>query len=253
MIYEGFEEASQGMTAMRAMQDIVSNNIANANTIGFQEDGLVVSDFDTAYAQAMEEGVPAGFSPVGGGVSGDIQLLLRTATKFEQGRLKSTSQPFDLALDGKGFFTIDARDGVRFTRNGSFKINGEGYLVTKDGGHILGERGPIRIEGNDFRVKPDGTVLVDKKEIDKLRIMWVDPKELSKVGATDYMTSNSRSWHAVDHPKVMQGHLEMSNVNPIRDMVRMIAIMRAFEASQKLMQLEDSMAQRASQVGQFGK
>lgn len=254
MIYEGMEQAAQGMIAMRAMQDLISNNLANANTAGFQEDALVVSDFSRAYAEAMGwEAIPAGFTPAGGGISGDTQLLFKTVTKFEQGRLKNTNQPFDLAIEGKGLFTIEARDGARYTRNGNFSVNGEGFLVTKEGGRVLGEHGPIQIQGENFRVKPDGTVLADKKEIDKLRIMWIDPSELSKVGSNDFKTLNPMSWHATDQPKILQGHLEMSNVNAIKEMVRMLTVGRAFEASQKLMQIEDQMAQRANQVGQFGK
>lgn len=255
MLTRGMEEVTQGMIAMRAMQDVVSNNLANANTPGFQEDTLLVSDFNHAYAAALEEGEgnTVGYSPAGGGVSGETRLLFKTVTKFSPGKLKSTGEPFDLAIDGKGFFTIQARDGIHFTRNGNFTINGEGYLVNREGGLVLGERGPIKLSGDSFKVKTDGTILVDKKTVDQIRISWIDPKELSKVGSTDFKAVNPLSWHATDRPKIMQGFIEMSNVNAVKEMVQMIAIMRAFEAQQKLLQTQDQMRAKANQIAQTSK
>ncbi len=254
MIYKGMEEATQGMIAMRAMQDVVTNNLANADTTGYQEDALVVSDFDEAYTAALDgQGVPAGYTPVGGGVTGDVRLLFKSVTKFSQGRLKQSSQPFDLALEGKGFFTVQARDGVHYTRNGSFSVDPKGYLITRDGGYVLGQQGRIQVKGNDFKVKPDGTILVDNKAVDQLKLTWVDGKDLAKIGTSDFKAINPMSWHATDRPKVMQGYLEMSNANPIKEMVKMLTIMRAFEAGQKLLQTEDQMAQKADQIGQPAK
>lgn len=250
MFYKGTEEATQGMIAMRAMQDVISNNLANANTPGFQQDDLQVADFDNMYEAAMNgQATTAGYTPAGGGLTGDVHFMMRSVTKFQQGRLKSTQQPFDLALNGKGFFTIQTREGTHYTRDGAFNVNGEGYLVSADGGFVMGEHGPIKINGNDFKVKEDGSITSGGKLVDKLQITWVDDKDLSKVGTTDFTATNPMAWPSVDRPKVMQGYLEMSNVNTVKSMVDMITVMRAFEAGQKVVQTEDQMAQQANQVG----
>jgi flagellar basal-body rod protein FlgF len=251
MFYKGMEEAMQGMIAMRAMQDTISNDLANANTPGFQEDELMVADFGNMYSAALNgQAVAAGYMPAGGGLDGNIHLLMKSVTKFQQGRLKATHQPFDLALQGKGFFTIQGRDGVRFTRDGSFTLNGEGYLVTADGGLVLGEHGPIKIKGNTFKVKEDGSIFVNGKKVDTLRITWVDEKDLSKVGESDFKAANPLEWPVATRTKVMQGYLEMSNVNPVKEMVEMLQVMRAYEASTNLLQTEDNMAKQANQLGQ---
>lgn len=253
MLYSGMEDAAQGMIAMRAMQDIVSNNLANANTVGYEEDSLVISDFGSTYAAEIGEGVPAGYTPAGGGLTGDTQLLFKSVTKFSQGRLKQTEQPFDLAIDGKGLFATQGKDGIRYTRNGNFSVNSEGYLVTKQGNFVLGDKGPIKVNGSDFKVRADGTVLSDKKMVDKLRIIWVDEKALAKAGGTDFKASNPMSWHDTDRPKIMQGYLETSNVNPVQQMVQMLTIMRAYEASQKMLQTEDQMAAKANSTAALGR
>lgn len=253
MLYHGMEDAAQGMIAMQALQAVVSNNLANANTAGFMQDNLSIADFGNTYAAAIGEGIPAGYTPAGGGLTGNTQLLFKTATEFSQGKLKETGETFDLAIEGKGFFAVQANDGVRFTRDGSFTVNGQGYLVTKEGNFVLGDKGPIKITGGDFKVKPDGTILSDKKVVDKLRMIWVDPKDLNKVGQTDYKTTNPLSWHDTERPRIMQGYLETSNVNPVQQMIQLIVIMRAFDASQKMIQAEDSMAQKANNTYQLGK
>jgi flagellar basal-body rod protein FlgF len=251
MIYKGMEEAMQGMIAMRAMQDVIANNLANANTPGYQQDTLMVSDFGSLYeAMANGQGMPVGYAPAGGGLTGDVHFLMKNVTQFHQGQLKQTEQPFDLAIYGKGFFTLLTREGIHYTRNGQFHLDGEGYLVSAEGGKVLGEKGPIQIKGSRFEVKPDGTVWVDSKKVDRLKITWVDEKQLTKVGSTDFTTTNPMAWPEVDRPKIMQGYLEMSNVNAVKEMVNLLTVMRAFEASQKMLQTEDQMARQANQIGQ---
>ncbi|MCL4513468.1 MAG: flagellar hook-basal body protein [Candidatus Eremiobacteraeota bacterium] len=251
--YKGFEEATQGMIAMKAMQNILSNNLANANTPGFNQDDLQISSFSDAYATAMAhggEGVQAGFVPVGGQLSGRVHLLMKSVTQFSQGQLKHTRQPFDLALDGKGFFTIETPNGTQYTRDGSFTINGQGFLATQDGGLVMGQHGPIQIKGGSFKVNQDGTVLVSGKPVDKLKITWVDEKDLQQVGTNGFKTINPMAWPSEKKPKVMQGYLEMSNVNAIKDMVSMLSVLRTYEADSKMLHGEDNMAKQVIQTSQ---
>lgn len=246
--FKGMEHAVQGMIAMRAKQEVIANNLANANTVGFQKDGLVVGSFaellqgEMGYSREWMH--QAGFVPAGGTKNGDPGVFYKTYTHFAQGTLKDTGHPFDLAIEGDGFFSIQTPYGIRYTRNGSFGLNGAGFLVTKDGSLVMGNKGAIKIKGSDFNIKESGAVFVDGSEIDKLRMVrFPDLRFLKKTGDNYYMAD--ASGEPVPNSKVRQGFLEGANINAVREMVEMLAAMRSFEANQKLLQAEDQMLQKS--------
>ena len=247
--YKGMERAAQGMIAMRAKQEVIANNLANANTVGFQKDGMVVGSFAQMLHGEMgysKEGMTqAGFVPTGAAKHGDSEIFYKTFTQFAQGSLKNTGHPFDLALEGDGFFSVQTRYGMRFTRNGSFNLDGEGRLVTKDGSFVMGNKGPIKIKGTEFKVEDNGAIIANGKEIDRLRMVrFEDLRQIKKCG-DNYFSADVASEPA-PHSKVRQGFLETANVNAVREMVDMLAVMRSFEANQKLLQAEDQMLQKAA-------
>lgn len=242
------------MIAMRAKEDVIANNLANLGTAGFQKDTLIVGTFADLVNDEMgyEEGeLPAsGYLPVGGGIQGNSHIFFKTATQFSQGSLKNTGNPFDLGVDGEGFFAIQSKEGVKLTRNGSFNLDADGRLITKDGSLVLGEHGPIKAAGTDLKIKETGEVMVDGKEVGRLKLFKIDPKALVKVGENYFMAKESV--HAVPAKgRILQGFLEMSNVNAVKEMVDMLAVMRAFEANQKLMHSQDQMTQKS--VNEVGK
>jgi flagellar basal-body rod protein FlgG len=187
-------------------------------------------------------------------------------TEFEQGALKSTDNDFDLAMDGKGFFAIKTPSGERYTRSGAFVLGKEGFLETKEGYPVLGQNGPIEVKANNFKVDKDGNVYVNTdyqndpfrlvsreendwkglKKLDTLKIVEF-PKDrfIAKQGASLWRSTEESGDAAVlgagNRPKVVQGFVEASNVNPVLEMVQMIEVNRAYEANQKSIQSEDSM------------
>lgn len=255
MLFKGMEKAMQGMIASRAKQDIIANNLANVGTAGFQKSTLLVSSFadvlqgEMSYSEAPQVG---GYVPAGGIHGSDNHLFFRSITQFSQGSLKNTGYPFDLALDGEGFFAIQTKNGLRFTRNGSFNLDANGNLVTKDGSLVLGEKGPIKVSGKEFIVNEEGIVLVDNKEIDRLKIVNFETKQnLYKEGENYFFPNGPISLAKTNKTRIKQGFLEMANVNAIKEMVDMMTIMRAFEANQKLLHAEDQML--AKTVNEIGK
>ena len=173
---------------------------------------------------------------------------------------------FDLALDGKGFFAVSTPWGERYTRNGSFHLGMEGFLVTKEGYPVLGENGYIRVHANNFRVDQlgqvwinaeygdDPDVLVSREDntwtdtvlLDVLKIVGFElDRFLEKHGSSLYIeTDISGPAFVIDdisRPRVVQGFTEAANVEPVREMVQMIEINRAYEANQKVIQAQDSM------------
>ena len=189
-------------------------------------------------------------------------------TRHEQGSLKQTGNKFDLAIDGKGFFVIDTPAGERYTRNGSFLMDREGFMVTKDGYKVLGEKGPLQVKEFNFQIDQDGNVIVNMDEqdererltnddqnewkrtekLDRLRLVnFENLRYLDKQGDSFYKEtkySGPATDMQADRSKIHQGFLEASNVNAVAEMVRMIEVQRSYEASHKSIQAHDQLLQR---------
>jgi flagellar basal-body rod protein FlgG len=260
---------------MRAQQwrlDTVANNLANVDTDGYQKDLSAFKAFPELLLRRMDDdGVylhPFGSgdaAPIIGKVGMGVELN-ELYTGFDQGALKETQSDFDLALDGKGFFTVATPWGERYTRNGSFQLGREGFLETKEGYPVLGEQGPVRVKANNFQVDKDGRIWINAAYADDPALMisrenntWEETalldtlklvefdldRYLEKQGSSLYRSTDTsgeaRIMEEGNRPRVNQGFVEASNVDPVVEMVRMIEVNRAYEANQKVIQTEDSM------------
>ena len=265
----GIYTGAAGMVAQMHQMDVISNNLANVDKTGYKRDTSIFKSFpEMLIRRANDNGVvklPIGsydVMPMVGKLGTGVELN-EVFTRFNQGALKQTHNSFDLALDGKGFFVIQTPEGLRFTRNGSFLINKEGTLVTKDGYKVMGEKGEIQIKKHNFKVDDAGRVIVNMDEqgdprrmtdqdqnewkkpevLDTLRIVnFENLRYLEKTG-NSFFTETKYSGEATDirtdRPKVYQGFIEASNVNPVTEMVRMIEVQRTYEASQKAITSHD--------------
>ncbi|TVR54973.1 MAG: flagellar basal-body rod protein FlgF [Spirochaetaceae bacterium] len=272
----GMYTAASGMTAQQHRLDALTNNLANVDTTGFKRDQAVYKAFPELLLRRMsDDGVlripyraqmPWGSidkAPVVGRLGTGVELN-EIYTVFEQGSFKESGNPFDLALEGHGFFVVETPTGERLTRNGSFHVDPSGYLVTKDGFPVLGEEGRIRVTMNNFVVDEDGRVFAndvyrdpdrlvsmienqwdETVELDRLRLVEVpNDRYLEKQGSSLWRTT----WDSGDaeiavegfRPRVHQGFLETANVNPVTEMVEMIEVNRAYEANQKVIQTQDA-------------
>jgi flagellar basal-body rod protein FlgF len=269
----GLYTGASGMLAMDHRMDTVSNNLANADLIGYKRDVAVEKAFPQILLRRMsDDGVYK--MPIGSTDVGPIVGKLGTGvehnevfTVFEQGSMKLTGNPFDLALQGLGFFTVDTPEGERYTRNGSFILGKEGYLLTKDGYMVQGEKGPIQIKKNNFKIDEDGNIFVNMKyqddpnrlvsteenmwedyqKIDRLKLVnFDDTRYLQKMGNSFWKSTefsgDAKIIEKGDRPRVIEQYLETANVNPVTEMVKLIEINRAYEANQKSIQTHDSLA-----------
>jgi flagellar basal-body rod protein FlgG len=185
---------------------------------------------------------------------------------FNPGPSEWTEKTLDIAIDdyegednasrARSFYTIqlnnptNADDTLRYTRDGSFVIGVDRILRTLSGDVVLGENGPIQLEGEDFIVTKDGTVIQNEAQVGKLRITsFEDPHTLRKVGG-NYLTTTAASVVRPFDGVLRQGYVEQSNVNVVSEMVDMIACMRAYEANQKMVWVVDSTLDKAvNEVG----
>lgn len=168
-------------------------------------------------------------------------------TDFSNSGLIDTGGKFDLGLKGDGFFKIAVNDEVNYTRNGSFALT-DGYLTDLDGNRVQGQNGDILINGNNIDILQDGKIVVDDINIDTLDIVNINNREhLRKKGDNLFYMAEGETADEVEFlGEVHQGHLETSNMNPISGMVEMINLLRDFEASQKIVRVQDEMLERAA-------
>ncbi len=271
----GLYTGASGMMAQMHRMDALSNNLANVDVTGYKKDTSISKAFPEMLIRRMnDDGLykfPFGSmdtAPVVGTLGTGVEYN-ESFTVFSQGALKQTENPFDMALDGEGFFTVAVDGQERYTRNGSFLLNDEGTLVTKDGHPVLGQNGEINIKKNNFVIDEKGNVyqnaefgdnperLVSMMEnewqdlelIDTLKIADFARERYLKKEGNSFWKSTFESGDAVQtqlgaETKVIQGFLEGSNVNPVTEMVKMIEINRAYEANQKVIQSQDSLTGR---------
>jgi flagellar basal-body rod protein FlgG len=251
--------AATGAAAQQMRMELLANNLANVDTVGFKEDGVVFRAFLPGQAPAGTQAVaPVALPPAGRPLPSNYHTSMGEAqTRFAQGALKPTGNPLDVGLEGEGFFVVQAADGPRYTRKGSFQLDGEGTLVTGDGLPVLGDGGPIRIEPEGARVTIDeeGNVFADDAQVGTLRLANFDaPYPLRKVGDTLFILKDPLTPEkAIDGLSVHQGHVEVSNVEAVRALTEMIEVMRLYEACQKMMRTADESTGRViNDVGRLG-
>lgn len=169
-------------------------------------------------------------------------------TDFTQGHLDTTGNPTDFAIQGKGFFALEVNGEERYTRDGSFTLDSEGFLVNKDGYRVLGEKGYIKIEDKDIKVNEKGEISSGDAIVDKLKLLdFEDYRALRKEGDNLYMLlredwpDNIKDFRGI----VNQGFIEGSNVNSVKEMVDMISMLRSYEANQRLIKAHDELLGRA--------
>ena len=271
----GIYTGASGMSALQFKMDVVANNIANVDKTGFKKDEVLYKNFpELLLHRSNDDGV--GWMPMGSfdttpliGKLGTGLEVNETYVRYDQGGLKNTNVDTDIALNGEGFFMVQTNRGVKLSRNGAFTLNREGYLVTAKGFPLLGENGPIQINRNNFLIKSNGEVWInntignDPSQIygkdlnqweepvllDKIQIRKVDyPRHLAKEGESFYQdtpeSGEPRLPQDAYAPEVLQGFLEISNVNIVREMVDMIQVQRAYEMNERSIRTHDQMLGR---------
>ncbi len=265
---KGLYTAYTGMINEQRRMDILSNNLANANTTGYKKEGATSAAFADELALRIHDSswnyLPQGLGDINMGVK-----IGQTYTNYDQGSFKVTDVKSDLAIDGNGFFAIEFLDkqgnaSVKYTRDGAFTVDENGYIVTSDGDHLLnrnaalsgqtGEAGWVQIDPlQDYAVDREGNIWQNEAIVGDIGLVDLDNYDyFEKYGENLYNVVEGGNIAAADG-QIVQGTLEASNVNVVDEMVNLIAISRAYEANQKMIQTEDTTMEMAvSQVGQVG-
>lgn len=217
------EGVAGAMQASVITQEIVARNLANVNTPGFKRNIAMIES-----SESEDGGTPS---------------VTSSGVDFSQGIMQRTANDLDCAIHGEGFFTISGNDGLRYTRNGSFRLNENRILVTQDGKPVLGEGGEIQVPGEEGQVviSRSGEIRAGDQIIGSLRITAFErPQMLRQAGSSEFIDEGGEPRPAQTF-NVQQGFIEGSNVNPVGELVRMMASYRNHEScARSLRALEDA-------------
>jgi flagellar basal-body rod protein FlgF len=250
--------AAVGALAYEKRLQIISNNLANSNTVGYKQDQGQFKIFNLA---DIPEGPIQTSDELDTTQADMFWNQFNVYTDHSAGSLKNTGNDLDLALVGKGFFCVQTPDGIHYTRKGDFTLNADGVLVTRTGWPVMGESGEISIDGQanpqrhkKFSVDEEGNISVDGNQIDSLRLVdFQPPYNLTKVGEALFKPAESvpAEIQAGD-VRVSQGFLELSNVDAVKMMTEMIEVLRGYESYQKIIRSVDEVNSRAiNEIGRM--
>lgn len=255
---KGLYTAYTGMINEQNRMDILTNNLANANTVGFKKEGSTSQAFKDVLALKIKDTSEAPNTARRLGVMNMGVKIGEGYTDYSTGSFRETGNTYDLALSGNGFFAIEftnkaGETSTKYTRDGSFTLNVDGYLVTEDGDYVLDEDGD-RIELDPLKtsfIDAYGNIYQDDSVEATIGIVdFEDYNYLEKYGENLFQTVEGATEQDAT-AQVHSGYLEMANVQVVSEMVNMITITRAYEANQKLIQTYDSSLDIA--VNQLGR
>ncbi len=247
----GLYTSAVGMMTQMNNMDVVTNNIANADTAGFKKDVSVTQAFSKELARRLDD-------PKYELIKHDNQVgrmslgvfVNSVHTDFSDGSFEHTGESLDLAIEGDGFFSVlvndnDGNSSEKYTRDGSFTLGKNGTLLTTGGNVVVGENGIITLPNGEISINQAGEIYVNNEYIDRFKIIDVENKDsLRKYGDNLYDTIDESNVTEFSG-RIMQGYKERSNVNSVEEMVKMITLSRVYEANQKMLQISDSTLQRA--------
>jgi flagellar basal-body rod protein FlgG len=252
-----------GMEAQQMQLDTISNNLANVSTTGFKRSNVAFEDLmyqnlrQVGSATSEQSQLPTGLQ-LGTGVR-----VVGTARQFTQGNVQQSSNNLDVAIQGNGFFQVTMPDGsIGYTRDGSFKINAQGQVVTSNGFAVAnGITVPANAE--NLVISADGNVTASIKENGRMverqigtlaLASFINPAGLEPRGQNMYIETAASGQPNTGTPglngmgSLMQGYLETSNVNVVQELVTMIQTQRAYEMNSKAIQTSDQMLQKLGQL-----
>ncbi|MBI3968732.1 MAG: flagellar hook-basal body protein [Chloroflexi bacterium] len=239
----GLYTAVSAMVATTRRLEVVTNNLTNAETIGYKQERTAgLSSFEQVVDRLL-----AGRSSERVGRLTLANLPLAPELDLGQGALRETRRDLDLAIEGPGLFAVQTPDGVRYTRDGTFTRDAQGFLTTSTGALVLGEDGPIQLPIGAVTFDVDGAVRVDGEPVGFLRLVEPGPDQvLERVGYNELAIRGGGELQAATATSVRQGFVEASNVDLTGAMTTTLELQRAYEANQRMIQQQDELMQRAA-------
>ena len=262
---KGLYTAYTGMVNEQNRMDIMTNNLANASTVGYKKEGSTSQSFNDVLTVKIKDQSVGMRNVQKIGIKNPGVKIGENYTDYTQGSFRITDNTYDLALAGDGFFAIEftnkaGETDTKYTRAGQFTLNKDGYLVTEEGDYVLDTQNR-RIRLNtllDSKITDDGTIYQNNQAVARIQVTDVEDY--------DYMEKYGWIPHACPNPcksssgaktttadaQVKSGYLEMANVQIVSEMVNLISITRAYESNQKVVQtIDGTLDVAANQIGKL--
>jgi flagellar basal-body rod protein FlgF len=231
MPLQGILNTARTLSFYARRQEVTANNLANASTDGFKADRVLAHRLN--------------------GTTAPVPVV---ETDLRQGTFRETGRSLDLGLDGDGYFVVATPQGERLTRGGSFRLDTAGRLANSQGDLVLGDGGPIVLQGGKVEVHADGSILVDGQAAGRLRIVSPDqPRQMLKEGFGRYAPGGEVHTVDEDTTHVRQGAVEEANLDSLLSMVDLVTIQRAYAANADALKAMDSvLGAVTNEVGKVG-
>lgn len=256
---KGLYTAYTGMVNEQNRMDIMTNNLANASTVGYKKEGSTSQSFDDVLTVKIKDQSVGMRNVQRIGIKNPGVKIGENYTDYSQGSFRITDNTYDLALSGEGFFAIEFKNkagetDTKYTRAGQFTLNKDGYLVTEEGDYVLDTQNR-RIRLNtllDSKITDDGTIYQNDRAVAKIQVTdFEDYDYLEKYGETYYQPIEGAKM-TTTKAQVKSGYLEMANVQVVSEMVNLISITRAYESNQKVVQtIDGTLDVAANQIGKL--
>jgi flagellar basal-body rod protein FlgG len=224
----GIQAACSGLRAQVDALAILANNLANLNTTAFKEELAFFTQENQSSSKSQD---------VDEQIGAVANQLIRTQGTMNttEGSLSLTNQSLDVALEGNGYLKVQTPNGIRYTRSGSLQLNAQSVLTAAGGHPVLGATDqPITLGPGEIHIDEEGKIFLNNTRIDSLKVVAFDNLQgFDKEGGSLLALRPGQGTEIASNARVRSGYLEQSNVNPVSSVVRLVEIMRNFEAIQK--------------------
>lgn len=234
-MYKGIYIATSGAVLSQTQMETLTQNLANANTLGYKKDNV-------SFKQYLMPAESAGPGPDGRAMT----ALSEVKTVFSNGVVMKTVNPLDVALEGSGFIALE---GDRYTRRGDMRRSADGFLVSFSGTKVLGSKGPIKLQEGNIDIDEKGNLSVKGEMLDRIKIVDFKPDSLVKAGDGIFASTEKA---VASSASVRQGYIETSNVEPVKEMVHMLEALREFETYQRAIHMfDETTAKVINEIGRL--
>lgn len=257
---KGLYTAWTGMIQQEHRMDVLTNNLANADTNGYKKEGATSKSFDSLLAYKIKDNTEDGRLSKRIGTHYPGVKIGEGYTDFSQGAIKETGNTYDLALNGSGFFEIEYTDksgntSVKYSRDGNFTVDDQGYLVTQDGDHVLNAEGKyVQVDNlaGTTEINSSGQIIQDGLVVDTISVVdFEDYNFLSRFGENMFDAVDGATQKEAE-ASIYAGFIETSNISVVSEMVDMITVSRAYETNQKMITTVDGTLEiAANQLGKL--
>ena len=243
-MFQGYYDLASNMITQNRNMNIISNNISNVSTPGYKEDRLMERTFREEMIYRYDQ-----FGKTQVGTVSRMNIADERVTDYSEGGLRETGSPLDVGLTGNGFFVVQTNNGVVYTRNGSFNLDDQRYLVLPGVGRVLGTNGPIQLNTDEVGIDSQGNITTEDglQNFGRLQIVdFADYTQLTKITGGVFQAAAAPQ---ASNATVTQRYTEYSNVNMAEQMTRMMSGQRVLQGSAQILKIYDQLVGKIVTIG----